>query len=668
VRRIREDEPPRPSTRLSTLGDASAESASRRRVDLRTLRGQLRSDLDWITMKALEKDRARRYGSPSEMAADLVRHLKDEPVLAGAPSVGYRARKFVRRNRIAVVTASIVLLALALGIVGTSVGMVRARRAQADEKRQAAVSERVAGFMSNALGNVDSNRMGRVMIDDLKARGAQLGIGPELGPLLSRLSGTDTARRLLGEEILGRAAKNLDVEGKDDPLVAAGLEYTIASTFFRLGFPDAAEPYAQRTLAARERLLGPDSRDTLDTGELMCAIRYAQGRYREAEDLARKSFESSKRALGAEDVMTLDLMRDLAGDLQQLGRYDESEKLYLEAVALHRRVLGPEDPRTIAIVNDLGFLYEKQRRFGEAEPVHRANLEVATRALPPNNDQRLWATYNLGWSCLENGKVEEAAPLIDRCLQARLQVLGREHPRTIMTLHMKARVTMAQGRFREARDQFREEIELWKGFDGGRHPEIWWAYQGEAHCSYLLGDLTEARRGFEHCLAGYRKGELPTENTGLEVFRSLYVVYKIGGWIEPARQTEREMLPVWRRRIANGGEESYTAHLGIALALLDEGHGSRSDAEEALREAKRSVELKLKDRPPGDSDEFEDLWVSFALAAQALAQKLLGHSSEAVAVQRQAIKHLPRNEKAMRARFESDLHRYLTSAQGRRGS
>jgi non-specific serine/threonine protein kinase/serine/threonine-protein kinase len=123
VRRIREDEPPRPSTRLNTLGDASTTSATHRRVDLRTLRGQLRGDLDWITMKALEKDRARRYGSPSEMASDLLRHLKDEPVLAGAPSVGYRARKFVRRHRIAVVTVSIVILAVALGLVGTIVGV-----------------------------------------------------------------------------------------------------------------------------------------------------------------------------------------------------------------------------------------------------------------------------------------------------------------------------------------------------------------------------------------------------------------------------------------------------------------------------------------------------------------------------------------------------------------
>ena len=111
-RRIREEEPSKPSTRLSTLGDASTDSARRRRTDTATLARQLRGDLDWITMRALEKDRTRRYGSPSEFAADIRRHLEHEPVLAGPPSAAYRMGKFVRRHRIGVTfaAAAVVLL------------------------------------------------------------------------------------------------------------------------------------------------------------------------------------------------------------------------------------------------------------------------------------------------------------------------------------------------------------------------------------------------------------------------------------------------------------------------------------------------------------------------------------------------------------------------------
>jgi tetratricopeptide (TPR) repeat protein len=509
--------------------------------------------------------------------------------------------------------------------------------------------------MSNALGSVDSDRMGRVMIDDLRTRAAEQGLGAEAGPALSRLSGTDTARRLLGEEILGRAAKNVDVEGKDDPLVAAGLEHTIAVTFNRLGFPDAAEPYALRALETRERLLGPHSRDTLRTSQLMSGIRYGQGRFHEGEAVARTTFEARKRTLGPEDRETLKSMADLAIELQQLGRHDEAEKLYVECVALHRRVLGPEDPQTLGVVNDLGFLYEKQGRFREAEPLHRSNLEIRERVLPPNDNELLWSVFNLAWSCLELGKTEEAAALADRCLEARRQVLGSEHPQTIIALHMKARATLAQGRYRAARDLFREEIEGWERFGPSRHPEAFFAEVTEARCSYLLGDLPDARRTLERGLAARQKGEFADDDQARWGFRLLYTVYQAGGWTEPARRLLREMLPVWRRIVSNGGEPSYTAHLGIALALLDEGHGARSDADEALREAMRSAEL-MKEWPDESSR------LGLALAARALAHHLLGQNAEAVEAQRKAIDHVPSAETALRARFGADLARYVQAA------
>ena len=99
---IREEDPPKPSTRVSTLGANSGEIARHRKTDPATLQRTLRDELDWITMRAMEKDRTRRYGSPAELAADIVRHMRNEPILAGPPSTAYRARKFVRRHRLGV--------------------------------------------------------------------------------------------------------------------------------------------------------------------------------------------------------------------------------------------------------------------------------------------------------------------------------------------------------------------------------------------------------------------------------------------------------------------------------------------------------------------------------------------------------------------------------------
>src|SRR5262249_6676329 len=117
---IREEEPPRPSTRISTLGKAATTLSTQRQSDPKRLSQLIRGELDWIVMKALEKDRNRRYESASAFAADVQRYLNDEPVQACPPSVSYRLRKFVRRNKGPVMAASVIVLLLLGGIFGTT--------------------------------------------------------------------------------------------------------------------------------------------------------------------------------------------------------------------------------------------------------------------------------------------------------------------------------------------------------------------------------------------------------------------------------------------------------------------------------------------------------------------------------------------------------------------
>ncbi|MFN8548253.1 MAG: serine/threonine-protein kinase [Candidatus Eisenbacteria bacterium] len=141
MRRIlREDEPPKPSTRLQSLGDRLDRIAAQRHTDPATLTKQVRGDLDWIVMKAMEKDRRRRYETPDALAADLARHLEHEPVTAAAPSAGYRARKFLRRNRAAVIFGGLlggVIVAGGLLATWQAVRATRAERAEASLRTQA---------------------------------------------------------------------------------------------------------------------------------------------------------------------------------------------------------------------------------------------------------------------------------------------------------------------------------------------------------------------------------------------------------------------------------------------------------------------------------------------------------------------------------------------------
>jgi serine/threonine protein kinase/WD40 repeat protein len=129
---IREEEPPRPSTRISTLGRAATTVSTRRGSDPRRLNRMFRGELDWIVMKCLEKDRNRRYHTANDLAEDVQRYLHDEQVQACPPSAAYRLKKFLRRHRRPLAAAALLLLALVGGIVGTTWGMLRAT----DEAKQ----------------------------------------------------------------------------------------------------------------------------------------------------------------------------------------------------------------------------------------------------------------------------------------------------------------------------------------------------------------------------------------------------------------------------------------------------------------------------------------------------------------------------------------------------
>src|SRR5262249_20176775 len=159
---IREEEPAPPSTRFSTLGRARDTVSINRRSDPKRLSRQIHGELDWVVMRALEKDRSRRYDTASAFAADVLRYLRDEPVQAGPPGAGYRLRKFVRRHRGPVLAAAAVLLALLAGIVGTALGLVAAwhERGLTEKGRQDEAGQRAAARANAARGDAGAGKPG----------------------------------------------------------------------------------------------------------------------------------------------------------------------------------------------------------------------------------------------------------------------------------------------------------------------------------------------------------------------------------------------------------------------------------------------------------------------------------------------------------------------------
>ena len=243
IRRIiREEEPAKPSTRISTLGDNSAAVAAHRHADPHRLGQLMRGDLDWIVMKALEKDRTRRYETANGLAMDLQRHLADEPVLAGPPSAAYRFRKFARRNRAALAMAAVVTVALLLGIVGTTWQAIRAK-----SERDRAVADRAAEADQRREAEANFQKA-RAAVDEyftLVSESKLLDV-PGLQPL----------RKDLLEAAL-RFYEKFAVERTDDPGVLADLAVThlrVAEVYLTFGRTDDTLASLAKALDVIDRL------------------------------------------------------------------------------------------------------------------------------------------------------------------------------------------------------------------------------------------------------------------------------------------------------------------------------------------------------------------------------------------------------------------------------
>jgi eukaryotic-like serine/threonine-protein kinase len=269
LRAIRQDEPPRPSTRIRSMGAACDAAAEKRREEPRTFARHLQGELDWITMKALEKDRARRYGSPAELAADIDRHLLDRTVLAGPPSATYRAGKFIRRHRLAVVAAGTVAVLL----IGFAASMaVQLRRTTRERDR----ADRITEFMTNMF------KVSRPS----EARG-----------------NTVSAR-----EILDKAAKDIDTGLSSDPELQAQMMSTMSATYRGLGLYSRAQEVRERALAIQQRVLGPNNPQTLGSLHQLGWLLQEQGHYVEGEKLLRRALNGQRRELGPENPKTLATM------------------------------------------------------------------------------------------------------------------------------------------------------------------------------------------------------------------------------------------------------------------------------------------------------------------------------------------------------------------------
>ena len=301
---IREEEPPTPSSRVST-SEALQSLAANRHVEPSRLSRLIKGDLDWIVMKALAKERSRRYESAIALAQDVERFTNHEPVSAGPPTAAYRVRKFVRRHRVQVLAASLVLLSLVGGAAGTTWGLIESRRqegiavSEAFEKDKARIAEsEQRKHAEKRLGQVSKmNQILCMIFQDIDPQGAEKE-GRRLASVL--------------EERVAGAAADVEREATGDPLVLARMELTLGKAQRNLGYPKKSLTLLAKAHAGYSSQLGPDHPDTLKS-LLNLAIGYADAGQ---TDRALKLYEESKpqcrEKLGANYPDILRLQASLA--------------------------------------------------------------------------------------------------------------------------------------------------------------------------------------------------------------------------------------------------------------------------------------------------------------------------------------------------------------------
>jgi non-specific serine/threonine protein kinase/serine/threonine-protein kinase len=501
---LREEEPKRPSTRFALLGDTSAESAKNRRTDSSSLRRQLRGDLDWITMKALEKDRARRYGSPRDLAEDIARYLRDEAIEARPPSTAYRARKFVRRHRFGAAAAALVCVALVAGIVGTTAGLVRARRAETSARAEQARSARVAAFLSDMLSEVDPISMGKTLRAELVGQLAAKGVNRRSASSLEGVNTVDVARHLVDGEILRKAVKRIENELKDEPALAAELYHAIGNAERSLQLYEPAREIYRRGLELSTRTHGAGDPFTLDLQGDLAGADKRGGRYAEAEAVYIQLIAASRRALGEDARETLIAMNYLGDTYRYEGRDAEAEPLLRETLEKMRRALGADDIETLETSNSLALLLRDQRRYSDAETLLRETVEKLKR-LALDGDQLINISTNLAVVLRMSGRLEEADKLLQDLRAKSERDLGGDAYMTLLIRKNLGDVYFAEKRDEESEAVMRDNLGRMRRALGSEHPETVMQIHSLAGLLMGRGQKSESETLFLEALLGYKR-------------------------------------------------------------------------------------------------------------------------------------------------------------------
>jgi serine/threonine protein kinase/tetratricopeptide (TPR) repeat protein len=558
-RAIREVEPQRPSTRLSTMQDADLTTIARQRqAATQKLIHLIRGDLDWIVMKSLEKNRTRRYETASSFAGDIEHFLNNEPVVARPPTALYRFQKLVRRNQMFFMAGTAVALAIVAGLVVSTWLFFREQAARRDADREAQRSQQVAQFLEDMLK----------------------GVGP--GVALGR----DTTRL---REILDKTLARVTDDLKDQPEVQAEICNTLGEVYRALGQSGKAEQLHRNARSLLDLTRGAKTRDVAVSLNDLALVLRDQGKFPEAEALHREALELRRKLHGNEHAKVAESMNNLALVLRSQGRLAEAERLHRDALAMELKLFGHEHLAVATSLNNLALALDAEGKPADAESCLRESIAIQKKLLGDNQPGLAITMDNLAFVLREVGKLPEAEALVRQSLAIQQKIFGPEYPSVATAINNLGLILAAQGKTAEAEQLLREALAQRRKLLGPAHPELAASLH---HLAALMRDtknLDEAGRLEGEALA-MRKNLFGEENPAVaDSLNNLALIRRDENNLAEAEALFQKAAAMQNKFLGDTHPNLATTLNHLALVLRDEGKLSESEA--SLR---RVLEIRRK--------------------------------------------------------------------------
>lgn len=517
---VREGEVERPSARLRTLVTRDT-VAKLRQTTADDLRRQLSGDLDWIVLRAMERDRTRRYDTANSVAHEIERFLRQEPVLARPPSTTYRLQKFVRRHRAATAAGAVTLIGLTLGAGAAATGFMRARQSEAVARQEAAAAREVSSFLVNLFATNDPG----------EARGNIVTV----------------------RELLDRGAASVRANIRTDQHVRAGLLHTLGKVYLSLGMYQQAESLLRDALEIEQQPNGVELAVPTILRELASAVR-RQGRRDEAASMLRPAISMRTREGRAlpDTALTL-LMVELAQVESASGRHATADTLLRSALRLQESSASPDSLVLAGALSALAFLNDDDPVT--FEPMLRRAYAIERAILGSDHPRTLGAAHNLSLMLAGMGRLSEAERLLQEVVAERERVYGADHPTVFISVNELGRIQLEGKRPGEAAVTLERAMNVTSVRDSSL---VGVALANLARARLQLGEVAMAESLFLRSVALLERTRGPAHNrtaqarTGLgELYLRTKRVAKAEAALRMAiRDQERNWGPTHRQMIA----------------------------------------------------------------------------------------------------------------------